>query len=382
MAKVPRGFNFGDRATWEAARFGTFICWTNNIPFGTEVYTDNRNAPVFDVAGWAPAAVNVNDWVDFSASIGANYAILTIQHNMGWSLYPFVTEMTSHTGKDSYNATITLPQVAQYHVGNPAIVGTADQDIVHRFVARCITQGIKPVLYYNIGKDINARGGHADIPTAAFSSDTAISDSYPLYCAMVEGRIAELLTAFPTVWLWLDAPHWYPRAYHQSLFNVIRGTAGENALVIYNYEPVAGSSDGVTEKTKPVGTNAATYPGSLDGTQMYMWPFDIASYEYSRIPTNAASEMAVLQSHKKHVYWRGAEVSSPVFTGGQWFHRDPVVVGGTPNVLDSAANLNGRADSANTNAAPFALAISPDEDGVISVAQKNRITDVANHIFP
>jgi hypothetical protein len=380
MAKTPRGFNFGDRAIWETYRLGSFICFTNNIPFGTDVHTDNRENPVFDVSGWNPQNIDCEDWVDFTASVGGQYAIFTVMHNMGWSWYPFEADVATHTGKDSYNATITLPQVVKYGVNNPAIIGTADQDVVHRFVARCRTQGIKPVLYYNIGKDLNSRGGHSNIQAAAFATDPVIAAEYPAYCAMVEARMAELLTAFPDVWLWLDAPHWYPITMHQSLFNAIRAAGNENTLVIYNYDPVAGSTDGGVEKTKPTGTSTS-YTGTLDGTQMYMWPFDVGSYEYSRLPTNAAIEMAVRQRNLKRYYWRGAEVSSPIYDG-QWFYWDQAIVGGTPNVLSSAATLNARADLATDQAAPFALALSPDGDGIVDTAQKNRFTDVANHIFP
>lgn len=65
MSFGPRGFEFGERVLFNASRFGCFINWTNNIPFGTEVYTDNRTAAPFAVSGWAPAGVDVNDWVDF-----------------------------------------------------------------------------------------------------------------------------------------------------------------------------------------------------------------------------------------------------------------------------------------------------------------------------
>lgn len=381
MSFVPRGFEFGDRALWNSFRMGSFINWTNNIPFGTDVYNTNKPNPVFPIAGWAPAGIDVNDWVDFAASIGIEYLALTVKHNMGWWLYPFTTDITPHTGKDSYNATISLPQVATYGVNNPAIVGTADQDIIHRFVARCETNGIKPVLYYNIGKDINARGGFLTIAESAFSSDTDISDGYPLYTAMVEAHMQELLTAFPNVWLWLDAVAWYPRTAHQSLFDCIRTYGNQNTLIIYNYPPISGSSDGVTLVTKPTGTST-DYPGTLIGTSMYVWPFDVASYEYTRVPTNTSNEMGKIQSHFKHVYWRGAETSSPLFTGGQWFWWDPAVVGGTPNVLESLANLEARADVPNGNAAPFMISMCPDGSGVVSAAQKTRLTDLAAHIFP
>lgn len=380
MAKVPRGFKFGSRAIWETYRFGSFVCWTNNIPFGTDVHTDNRQNPVFDVTGWAPVVSDaaINSWVDLTASLGGQYSIFTVMHNMGWSWFPFQNDIPTHTGKDSYNATITLPQVVKYGVNNPAIIGTASQDVVHRFVARCRTQGIKPVLYYNIGKDLNSRGGHDSIAAAAFSSDGDIAAEYPAYCAMVEARLAELLTAFPDVWLWLDAPHWYPRTYLQSLFDAIRAAGSENTLVIINYNPVQGSGDSGLV-TKPSGTSAADYQGSLDGRQQYLWPFDVASYEYSRTPSGA--EFGTLQRHLKHIYWRGAEVSSPVYSGA-WFYWDPAIVGGTPNQVASEATLNARADLATANNAPFALAFSPDENGELDTAQINRITDVANHIFP
>lgn len=383
MSFGPRGFEYGERALWNSFRFGCFINWTNNIPFGTDVYTTNRTSAPFAVSGWAPAGIDVNDWVDFAASIGIQYLVLTVKHNMGWCLYPFTTEIASHTGKDSYNATIALPQVAQYNVGNPAIVGTADQDIIHRFVARCEFQGIKPVLYYNIGKDINNRGGFADVAVSAFSSDTDISDGYPLYTAMVEAHMQELLTAFPNVWLWLDAVAWYPRTAHQNLYEAIRTYGNENTLIIYNVEPLQGSSDAST-RTKPNGTNA-DYPGTLNGTQQYIWPLDVASYEYSRVPTiggDGATEFVRIQSHLKHVYWRGSETSSPIFTGGQWFYWDPGIVGGTPNTVESLANLSARADVPNGFNAPFLCSMSPDGNGVVSAGQKTRLTELANYIFP
>lgn len=382
---LPRGFEFGERAQWNPSRFGLLVHWMNNIPFGTDVYVDNRaNAP-FSVSGFAPSGVDVNDWVDFGAGIGVDYMVLTVKHNMGWRLYPFTTDMASHTGKDSYNVTISLPQVATYGVNNPAIVGTADQDIVHQFVSRCEFQGVKPVLYYNIGKDINARGGFSSVEESAFSSDTDISDTYGLYTTMVEAQITELLTAFPNVWLWLDAVAWYPRTALISLYSKIRDVGNENTLVIYNYEAVQGSLN-TNIVTRPNGTHA-NYPGTLDGTQQYLWPCDIASYEYSRVPPglNTAGQLAELtriQRHKKHVYWRGAEVSTPVFTAGQWSYYDPGVVGGTPNVLESLANLEARADLANDEIAPVLVAMPPDLTGVVSSAIKTRLTDLANHIFP
>lgn len=383
MNKSPRGYNFGARATWETYKMGGFICWTNNIPFGTDVYVTNRANPVFDVTGFAPSSVDVDDWISSAASIGLEYLTLTVKHNMGWWLFPFSTDMEPHTGKDSYNTTISLPQVANYGVNNASIVGTADQDIVHRFVSGCIANGIKPILYYNIGKDINARGGFSSIQESAFSSDSAISSTYSKYTTMVEAHITELLQTFPTIHLWLDAVAWYPRSAHQSLFNTIRSAGSENNLVIYNYQPVQGSSNTGTFE-RPSGTST-DYEGSLVGESYYLWPFDIISHESSFIPTGAGQTtawLAALKANKKHIYWTGAELETTIFAGQQYFYYDPIVVGGTPNVLESAANLNAIADIVTPSNVPFSLTWSPDLTGVISTAQKNRMQDVYNHIFP
>jgi hypothetical protein len=376
--KTPRGYAYGDRLTWEGLTMGAMICWTNNIPNGVDVYATNRTSPVFPVSSFAPTNVDVDDWIDFASSINLEYLVLTVQHNMGWSLFPFVTNIEAHTGKDSYNATISLPQVNNYGVGNVAISGTADQDIVHQFVTKCEAAGIQPVLYYNIGKDLNSRGGFATIAESSISSDPAITLGYAKYATMVEGRMQELLSAFPNIWLWLDAVAWYPRSYHQALFNRIRTRGNENTLVIYNYEPVQGSGD-ADVIMKPNGTNAAYYSGSLTGKDYYLSPFDISSFEHQRLPTEAAAFNKLI-SNNKHVYWTGKEICSNMFTNGQYFYWDQAIVGGTPNTLESAVNLNLIADDATSNDCPLVMALAPNLTGVISTAQKDRITLVATHI--
>jgi hypothetical protein len=198
---------------------------------------------------------------------------------------------------------------------------------------------------------------------------------------MVEAHITELLVEFPGVWLWLDAVAWYPRTHLQSLYNRIKIAGNENTLVILNYDPVAGSSDAGIEVLKPNGTNSAAYPGTLAGTSFYLWPFDVASFEYGRIP-GGGSIWGYVKSHLKHVHWGGSEVTSPLYTTDQWFYRDPVVVGGSPNALTALATLETRSLLGTANNAPFCIAISPKGDGSIPDTQRQRLKDLGAYVNP
>jgi alpha-L-fucosidase len=149
-------------ADWEALRFGMFI------HFGMSTFTGQEFGAVSAQATeYAPAALDVDQWIRVAREGGMTYAVLTTKHCYGHALWD-----SKYTGYD-------------------VEAGPVKTDVVRAFVDACRKRGIKPGFYYLLGWDkVNQ---WARTPA-----------DYEAFC---RGQIEELLTGYgPIAEIWLDIP--------------------------------------------------------------------------------------------------------------------------------------------------------------------------------
>ena len=104
---------------WESLGYGMFIHFGMSTFVGKELPTGNDPLETY-----APAALDVGQWISVARDAGMKYAILTTKHVAGHCLWP-----TKHT---------------DYSVAN----GPYKTDVVEKFVTACREKGVLPGFYY------------------------------------------------------------------------------------------------------------------------------------------------------------------------------------------------------------------------------------------
>lgn len=175
---------------WESLRLGAMI------GFGMSTYTGAIQEPYRPPAAtYAPRRLEIDQWLDVLSEFGMRYAILLAKHNSGFCLW--------HSAE------------TEYHCGN----GSRDtRDAVSLFVDGCRRRGIRPGLYYNLGRDYAFADGHGrgrEYIDALFDRLGALDASSPIrsehlsesYLEYAIRQIGELLTGYGDIYeLWVDTP--------------------------------------------------------------------------------------------------------------------------------------------------------------------------------
>lgn len=175
---------------WESLQLGAMI------GFGMSTFTGAAQEPYRPPAAtYAPRQLEINQWLDIVCEFGMRYAVLLAKHNAGFCLW--------HSAQ------------TEYHCGN----GSWDaRDAVGLFVDCCRQRGIRPALYYNLGRDYAFCEGHGhgrEYIDFLFDNLGGVNCSPPIraehitedYLAYAIRQIEELLAWYGGIYeLWLDAP--------------------------------------------------------------------------------------------------------------------------------------------------------------------------------
>ena len=160
--------------TW---KFGMFI------HFNVATYHEREWASGYeDPATFAPDKLDCNQWADAANSAGMKYAVLTVKHTGGWSLWD-----SEHTSSHDMTA------FKNYKNGKG--------DIVRQFVDACRKRRIKVGLYYCFPGNFS-RG---NLPKDKEDLHGLPPEAKGDYTGFIKKQLSELLTRYgPIDLLWAD----------------------------------------------------------------------------------------------------------------------------------------------------------------------------------
>lgn len=378
-------------AEFEALKFGWFILWNMETE---DAYTSYGSAAPNAVAApetFTYAGSDVTGWADAALAVGnVDYAVLTTKWNRGFHLWASNIKLnkgSQFSGEDSYNASIDLPQYEPYGVNHPNV--DAQRDILTQFVNSFKAIGTKVGFYYNLGKDINARGGFDDEVPSSFDGSgnyrdywsyfktnglAAARKQYPsitgdfsqfyrLYTEFVKAELTFLLTHYTIDYLWLDAVAWFPRVELKEIYNLIKSIR-KNVLVFHNLPPEGGTIFPTGSIDNPPFTVASDEIYLYQGTDPCC---DVISYEHSRVP-DGADELKPETSHDGVEYYLPKEVSMNIWDSG-WWGWQPA------GSLRSAVDLQKNFNSISSGGSSMLLGVPIKPDGSIDSAVATRLSD-------
>lgn len=201
------------------AGFGLFLCWgicaVKEVELGWGFYGDvggKKGAwPVENYIGQAkdfnPRHYDPDLWMEAAARAGFRYAVFTVRHHDGYSLWP--------SGYGDFST--------REHMGG--------RDLVRPYVEACRRHGLKVGLYYSPGNwlfnpkgwpylgyplaksDFRYRRPERTLGVPRYSADPMprIQEHFELLYAYVKGQLQELLTRYGKIdLLWWDGYDWPP----------------------------------------------------------------------------------------------------------------------------------------------------------------------------
>lgn len=322
----------------------------------------------------APSTVDSAQWATEAANAGCDYAVLTTCHHIGFNIFPFTGSYNKRSIENTYDSNrgeLPVPVYPRYDVS----MTSADQNIIGKFIDQCVVEGINPCLYYNAGKNINVRRG-LDLIDAAYDQTGTYSLTYQNYIDYTIQDIVWICKEYPGLYaLWIDAPHHFPkykgndryrRKHFQEIYNAVKRHS-PNTLVLFNYDCATISS---TRYLLPNGTDSSRPPFSWSGDELMIFPGDIPSFEYFRVPSNV-SDLNPVNGHDGKTYFMPKEVISTILTGGQYFARNDNF-----NSLESLATIQGKFDYCKANNIPLLLNVAVAKNGVIPANQITRFNEL------
>ena len=370
-------------------RLGIFICYGMPTYNEEDLYTVNYTVPSVNPTVFAPPAnidSKVRGWVDFAVdSCEAEYVILTVVHNQGFGIYPFKTELNGgvqFSATCSSRGTVNYPQYSPYNVSSPLYSTKPSQTIVHSFCDQCNKRGVEPVLYYNTGKQVVAKGAHSfeestfdpsgnyqdwyavyaadglDAANAAYPTLTGTyAQHYKKYEDYVVGQLCELVNdpLLNFKYLWLDAYRYTHFGLVERLYNTIKSISDK--IVIANYIPVPYPGGSITPNGFVSGLPPYNFVGDIS-------PFfhDISSIEYFIKPDDNAEIENRYVPHKGSNYYIPKELTKN--TAGSWYWKTGLSV-------NSQSTVQGYYNFAKARGVPISLSLGPDQNGDIVTAQGN-----------
>ena len=120
----------------------------------------------------------------------------------------------------------------------------------------------------------------------------------------------------------------------------------------------------------PNGTDNTRPPFTWAGDELMIFPADVPSFEYSRIPTTSA-EFLPTTSHEGMNYYLPKEIINTILGDGQYFARNNVF-----SSLRSAATLQTEYDKAQAENVPYLLNVAVAKNGIIPANQLTRFGDI------
>ena len=187
---------------WEARQVGVMITWNLQSaclpPSHANASAQPCQAGGFlptraSLSSWAPS-VNMTDWLAVSASFGARYAVLVVDHFSGFLLWPSATTAGGEAP--------------------PSLADTASptpHDLVSAFAAAAARQGLAPGYFYSVHDNWWA-GVNEFVAGHRRWGSSGAPLSPAAYDALAAAQLAELLAVAaaapggaPTAELWFDA---------------------------------------------------------------------------------------------------------------------------------------------------------------------------------
>ena len=147
--------------------------------------------------GWLPSPdtfnpdkLDVGQWVQTAAAMGAKYAVLTAKHCSGFCVWP--TDIYSETG---FNYTYST-KYSKFRSGS--------YDVVKDFIAACAKYGIEPGIYYSLNQNYYLNAGGGLVQNSSLVPGQA-NVSQELYDKIVLAQMRELWTNYGNLSeLWFD----------------------------------------------------------------------------------------------------------------------------------------------------------------------------------
>lgn len=324
------------QSTFKDFKLGWFIHWN------METYNkDETNGRTVDTSlpsvFAAPANVNVAAWASLAATSGKiDYAILTVSHIYGFSLYDHQTAEWRGTQIDVGGGVI-VPTNVKYDVGSDGC--TADKNIVTKFVSEFNAVGIKPMFYYCVGWSRNwcgqkwVKDGYTD-PNYQF-------DKYHDY---VRERLQELARLNPFA-IWIDVDIYYAPTYQWDLYNAIKAINEDIGVIVNCYN-------------------------NKDRTDNSFGAFDAGSIEEIDKPALPSNDWWVKEQVIGGVTYPCMKEYCFTSTNGHiWFWK-------STNELRTIEALQAQYDYGKTAGVPCVISVSPDEDGVVGADQAALIASI------
>ena len=302
---------------FQSLRYGMFI------HFGMSTFTGREiDAGDMPSATYAPAALDVDQWISVARNAGMKYAVLTSKHVSGHCLWD--SEVMWQGREYDYD------------------VGTSGDttDVVASFMKACKKYGVKPGLYYCLMDAHNSYG------TKTWKEKSL----KPEYFQFVKAQLLELLERYPDVfYLWLDIPRLASLDQRTEIYNMIKKTKPD-CIVMYNFGLRAGESQ------KKISIEQF----------MDAWPTDVLNSErYPLKPGLFSSE----QQYNGKKYYLGYEHCDPLGKDWFWTPED------RPRPLDTLVQLYTQVQAGGGN---LLLDVAPDTAGRIpeySVAALMRLKE-------
>ncbi|MBN1362750.1 MAG: alpha-L-fucosidase [Sedimentisphaerales bacterium] len=189
---------------WRDLKYGIFI------HFGLSTFVGNDMANGDDRASaYAPARLDVEQWVRTARDAGMRYAVLTAKHVSGFCLWD---------SKVSWKGT-------EYDYD---VAASSDKtDVIAEFVAACHKYGLWPGIYYctmDLRNSIREITWNPKLPALS-----------PEYFTLMKDHLRELHTAHPDIAIqWLDIPRHLTYEQRAELYDLVR-SLNPDCVIMFNY---------------------------------------------------------------------------------------------------------------------------------------------------
>ena len=226
---------------------GLFLTYNMSTFTGTEFH----DASVYGANTFAPTGMNIAQWADVAKEFNCKYAVLTVKHQDGFTLWP-TTTTTRGLANTTWYAT------------------HGNTDITQVFVNTFRAAGVLPCFYFSILDTywVYQNSGWTNLQYKAFA----------------EAQITEILTRYGQIAaIWLDSTYpwmggWAPWASAEERNAFIRSVSPGIIIIDNNYRRELASSDVIEYESAvgPPGDNVI--PGehcfSVTGPDAWFWKSD------------------------------------------------------------------------------------------------------------
>ena len=226
--------NDAARADWQALKYGMFIHFGMSTFTGREI--DNGDRPS---TTYAPANLDVDQWIRVARDAGMKYAVLTSKHTAGHCLWDSKVQFRGR--EFDYDVATS---------GNPT-------DVVAGFVKACKKYGLAPGLYWCLlDYHNNSPRWQGTLPDDFFQ--------------LAQDQLTELIKNYPDIsYYWLDIPRAASAGQRRVLYDLIKRLR-PGTIVLFNYGFAGKDVRGAF---------------TIESSRGISWPTDILNSE--RYPINA-----------------------------------------------------------------------------------------------